>query len=514
MSISFEKFIDITSGVVAATAVGTRQFVLRVFSANPLIPVGGVLSFTSLTDVATTLGTASEEYARASLYFDYVSPTGVAPKSIQFVRWVNIVSVASIYGTPNSASSLTTLKTIVAGLLTFNIGGTVVPVVGINLSAATSLAQVATILQTALNANANPVLATSTVTYDATNGRFVFKGAAAQTQSQTFALVAAGAGVTDVATNLAWNGVGALVSPPSPVVTPVNALIASVSAQNNFGSFLFTDSGTGVVPALADITALATQNKSYNVKYRYCVNVKPETYVAVQQAIGGIGGCDITYELDTLNQFPEMIPAIILAGTDFTAPDGTQGYMYQQFSTVTPSVTDDTTHDALTALNINFYGQTQVDGQFVSFYMEGVECGGSTDPRDMNVYSNEMWLKDFAGVTIFNYVLAVIKVPANQTGLAAIRALFTKDIIPAAVPTTGNGTFSAGKTLTDAQIATITSITANTTAYQNVQKYGYYLTLSLASTTTNGVTKWSCVYTLIYAKDDLIRTVTGTHSLV
>lgn len=73
MSISIKKYVDITSGVGGSAAVKERELILRLFTKDTKVPAGVVMEFTDINDVATTFGTASEEYKRAALYFGFVS---------------------------------------------------------------------------------------------------------------------------------------------------------------------------------------------------------------------------------------------------------------------------------------------------------------------------------------------------------------------------------------------------------------------------------------------------------
>lgn len=515
MPIRFSKYIDIRSAVAAATLLAARQFGGRIYTPNNLVSPGTVLKFADSDDVGAFFGTASEEYLRSLVYFGYTSPEITSPQQLSFSRWVATATPARIFGGKNQVSILTTLKSIVAGQLTFVINGADVVLSAISFSAATSLADVATELQTALNANANPVLATATVSYDAANARFLIVGSSTVTAAGTINTLPTGTGITDVAQNLGlYTSQGATMTNSAPESEPVATFTADVAANNNFGAFIFIANG-GTMPTLPQATLVAQQNKTYNVQFMYLVLVTPETYETWNAALGAIGGTGLIYSLDSLvSEFPEMQPMCILGATQFDNINGAPGYMYTQ-NNFTASVTDDgvsISSDALDALRINYYGNTQDNGQIVAFFQRGVMCGAITDPAAMNIYANEMWLKAFAGTSFFNFMMALKNVGANITGRGQLMGILTKEIIPAAL---NNGCISVGKLLDQDQIQFITEQTGLANAWQQVQNIGYWYDVQFSNAVApSGITEYSANYTLIYAKDDLVLSINGTHALI
>lgn len=515
MTISFSKYIDITSGVAAAQQIPARSFGGRIFTPNPMASVDGIISATDAASVGAYFGTTSEEYARAVKYFGFVSKLIRRPQVLQFARWQREAGPVAIFGGAKAAQALTALKAITTGVVQFKFGGVTVTVSAISFAAATSLADVAAELQTALRLNADANLATCTVTYDAVGARFNFAGSPTDDTALESVTIVPYTGPTgnDVATALGWNaGQGAVYVSASPVVTPVQTLINSVSQNNNFGSFLFTADG-GAGPTITDATALAAQNNTYNVQFKYCVGLTETTYAAWAAALATIGGTVPIYsQAVQAAEFHDMQDMIILAATDFTQRNGTLGYMYAQFDGQTPAVNDDTLAGILDDLRVNYYGQTQVNGADLSFYQDGVMFGGPTDPVDSNVYANEQWLKSFAGASFMSLQLALSKLSANTSGRGLLLGKMTKEIIPAAQL---NGTFSVGKTLTVDQQLFITELTGDDNAWQKVQNNGYWYDITITSSVgPGGVTRYQANYVLVYSKDDLIRKVVGTHTLI
>jgi hypothetical protein len=60
----------------------------------------------------------------------------------------------------------------------------------------------------------------------------------------------------------------------------------------------------------------------------------------------------------------------------------------------------------------------------------------------------------------------------------------------------------------------ITNATGDPTAWQKVQTSGYWFDVVFETYVVNNQTEYKAVYTLIYAKDDVIRLVNGTDILI
>jgi len=510
MSIPFTKYVKIISGVGGSNNVRQREMIARLFTTNPLVDPATILEFTSPDDVGAYFGTGSEEYKRAVKYFTYVSPLITSPSKISFARHVATDSPARVFGAQNAAANLTALKAIVAGSIEFAFGATNVTVSGISFAAATSLADVASELQTALRGNAQAELANCTVAYDATNSRFTFTATATGVTTEAFNVVplTAPPANTDVAAALAWYETsGAIIATPSVAVAPAQTLANSDNISSNFGSFAFLN---GVLTSITDIVAVATANAAYNIKYMYHVMVKPANYVAWQAALLSIASVGLTYELDSLTEYPEMIPMAVQAATDYSKVNSVANYMFKQMSGVSPSVTD-SLYKTLDSLRINYYGQTQTAGQNLTFYQDGVLMGTGTAPTDMNVHANEQDLKDFIGSQIMTGQLSLNRIPANLRGIGIIKGYVQTGVNRGL----NNGTISIGKPLSATQKAFITNQTNDSNAWQQVQNIGYWYDVVIQSyTDTSGATKYKAVYTLIYSKDDAIRVVEGSDQLI
>jgi len=499
MAIKFTRYIDITSGVAGTAQVARRNLIGRLFTDNNLLPPNSMVQFDTAAEVGTYFGTTSNEYLRAVFYFSFLSKSQTRPQKIQFARWVKTAVAPRIYGNVQT-QTLADYTAITAGSIGLTINGVAESLPGINFSGAASLADVASILETAIQTGTGTMYTSATVTYDATRGSFDFVGGEAIDATIS---VQEGVVGTPIGALLGWtSGDRLIVAEGSAVETVTEVLTASDAASDDFGSFLF-------MPALSvdEVTEAATWNDGENVKYMFCVPVITANASAYNTAIGELSGSGVTLS-DTADEYPEMLPMMIEAATNYNRVNAVQNYMYQQVAGLTPGVTTDSAADTLDGLSINYYGRTQDAGQNIDFYQRGRLMGIATDPLDMNTYVNEIWLKDANGAALMNLLLAVNEVPANKQGRAMILTTL-QGVINEAL---NNGVISVGKVLNETQKEAIGQITNDVNAWYQVQNSGYWLDVVFVSSGTP--VEFTAEYTLIYSKDDVIRKVTGEQVLI
>lgn len=500
MAISFSKYVDIVSGIGAGSAVRRRDLIGRIFSTNPLIPTKSLIEFDDLESVLTYFGAASEEYARAAFYFGWVSKNITRAKKLGFSRWADVAVAARIYG-DTDAKVLATFTAIADGSFNLTVGAQVATISALNLTGAASLAAVAALIEDAIQLEVGDQFTTATVTYNATRGSFDFLSGV--TGTAAISVAAAGVG-TDLLGPLGWTGTGAILSDGAAAETITTVLTESADASNNFGSFLFMPT-----LSLVEVEEAAIWNTAQNVLYQFMVPVLDADAAAYYAALSGYAGVAVTLS-EVANEYPEMIPMIILAATNYSARNSVQNYMFQIFN-ITPGVTNTIDSNALDVLRVNYYGRTQTAGQNLDFYQRGVLMGLPVNPVDMNVYANEQWLKDAAGAAIMELLLALAKVSANAKGriqlLSQIQSVIDEALF--------NGTISVGKTLSNTQKVYISEITGDDDAWRQIQTIGYWIDCVMESyVTVDDRTEWKAVYTLVYSKDDVIRKVEGSHVLI
>lgn len=499
MAISQKRYIDITSGVGGQPAAAERELIARLLTTNPLASYGSVMEFTSLDNVGLQFGTNSAEYAFAVKYFGFVSKNITSPGKLSISRYSKTAIAPAITGT-RTLPSLTQLKSVTGGTLTVNLGGVTKTMTQINFSSATTLADVASLIENKINAETTGggLWTDATVLYEVNsatgNGCFILTGGETGESEIGYAS-------GDVANLLGWDIAGdPVLAQGSDGESPVEAVIRTSDISNNYGTFAFVERLT-----LEEITEIAQWVNSANVQFLYSVPVTAANYAEISAAVDGMNGVCLTLEPGVTHA--EYMPMAVLAATNYDRPNATNNFMFQTFPGEKASVTTDAAADRYDAAKVNYYGATQSAGKQLAFYQRGVLTGSI---QDIGVYANEMWLKDAMIVAFFNLLLAVSKVPANADGEAMCRAVMI-DVINRAL---NNGTIIPLKALTANQKVYIYNLTRDETAWYDVFNNGYKLYTTISEKEINGTVNYVLDYTLIYAKGDAIKKVTGSHVMI
>lgn len=503
MAISITRYVDIVSGVVAGVRVLARELIGRVITTNPLLPPRTLVEFDSADEVALFFGSTSKEYKRAAFYFGWISKNATRAKKLGFYRWVDAAVKAFIYGGKGN-QVLATWQAILDGAISITMGVQTFVLSAMDFSGALTLSDVAAIIQSEVNgASVDPEWATATVTWDSVNKQFILTGGLA---GNVGGISAQTAGVgTEIITLMKWSVVtGAVFSDSSDVETVTDMLITSADISNNFGSFCFNNT-----PTAGQALEAAIWNQNQNIRYMFSLMSSTDgsdTSLDDFMNAGLMAYGGVAVAANTPGEFIDMFPMMIMAATDYTRRASVQNYMYQIDDRLTPTATTDSVANYIDNLRINYYGQTQQAGKKINFYQRGVLWGMPSSPADMNVYANEMWLKDAATVNIMSLLLNLARLSANASGRAKLLNTL-QDVIDLAL---FNGTISVGKPLNNAQKTYITEETGDPLAFYQVHNLGYWLDCEIIQVGIEYIAR----YTLIYSKDDIIRKVEGSHQLI
>lgn len=505
--ISQNRYVKIVSGVGAGANAAQRKLIMRAITQSTLVPPGIVLEFSELDAVGTYFGYDSEEYKRAKRYLGFISKNTVSPSSISFARWVSVAIAPMVVG-DSFPKSLSSFAAVTAGLLQINVGNAPIQITGIKLDDATSLTNVASVIQTAVRTSTDPQLANATVTFNTNTSQFVLAGSVVGSGVITVAATGLPGDISQL-TGLATGN--AVLVAGQAADTAEAAVAKSAGISNNFGSFIFA------VPyatmEIEDIKEVASWNHAQNNMYIYSVPAYLSDLANYFQELKGFSGCGLSVLSNTApNDYIEQAPCEILAATDYSTVGATQNYMFYQFDGSNVTVSDDTIADIVDKSRGNYMGVTQSAGQQLAFYQRGVLCGGPTAAVDMNVYANEMWFKSACSAAVLTLFLASGEVPADETGAAMILGVLQPVIKLAG----DNGTFRPGKPLTAVQQQYITRISGDKNAWRQVFSIGYWINISFSSyvNQNNGLTEWKATYKVIYAKGDSIRFVEGTDTMI
>lgn len=506
MSISVKKYVDLTSGVGAGTAVKERELIMRLFTKNPLVPAGTVLEMTSPDDVIAHFGADSEEALRAVTYFGFISKLVTKAKKISFASYSdgNVASAPSIVGgTP--VETIATWQAITDGAVHIEVGKSDYLLKSLNFSSASALADVASTIQTELKKS----LGNATVTYDATAKKFMATFTGHEVPAPVSVTAIGTGNGTDIAGNLGWTSAkNAVFAPGAKATTVLDYIIDADMASDNYGSITFA----GQALDLDTWKSIAAWVSSQNVKYQLLVPVTEANYQAWYDELQAYSGVALTVVADTNTEHDEDIPGIILAATDYNVRNAGQNYMFQQIPGFTPKVVE---NDVATAIDsgtrVNYYGRTMNAGQNISFYQNGYLCGTNTAPLQMNVYANEQWLKAACTAAFLKFLLDMPIIPATDEGRSMVLAILQAQVDRALF----NGTIKPGKDLNIDQRLYINQITGDTLAWHQVQDIGYWMDATVnEESQANGTIKYIVDYALVYSKADAINKITGRHILI
>lgn len=488
MAIPQTKYVNIISAVGGASQVSQRDLIGRVFTSNDLVPYGSVLEFTGLDSVGNYFGLTSDEYKFAEKYFAYTSRSGNKPQKISFALHSVLAKGARLYGA-SKATTLAYLQTFTNQSITFKINGTDYALTGLDFSQATSFADVAGTISSAIDAIQ---LEVASFEYDSTLARFVLTTDATGSENT----VEYATGELASILGMAEGNNGAIISEGSDSESGLTALTSTTELTNNFFTFTFL---TDVSSEKEDI---ANWVKVQNIRYMWSLGVDSSNASTTATLLADYDGVGITLGADCV-----FLPMAIASAINYELPNASVDFMYQQGDGITTKVTSELDQKAYDALRINYYGGTQQAGKLIYFYQDG-KLQGSV--ASMGVYVNEAWLKDSLITNILNLRLSLDSLPANDTGLAYVKGAI-QEIIEKAQ---NNGVISAGKTLDSTQKTYISQITGDKNAWQSVQSIGYWLNATVSKYTEQGTEKYKVTFLLVYGKGDSINYVDGKDILI
>lgn len=141
--------VNVTPSVLAAGGTGLNGTGLMLDNGTRL-PVGTVVNFNSATAVSNYFGPASKQASEAAIYFAGFAGATIAPQTLLMAQFYQTAVAAFMRGGSVAALTLAQLQAI-SGTLNITIDGFAHNAAALNLSAATSFSNAASIIQTAIN---------------------------------------------------------------------------------------------------------------------------------------------------------------------------------------------------------------------------------------------------------------------------------------------------------------------------------------------------------------------------
>lgn len=452
MAIPASFTVGVNPGVV--TTGGNPLSLNGVYvSQSAYLPTNSVQSFSSPDAVKTFFGAASSEYAQSQKYFAGFDNSATKPGTVYFAPYVATARAAWLQTGSLASLTLTQLQAL-TGVLTLTMNGTVKTSSTINLSAATSFSNAATLIAAAFTSG-------PAVTWDAIKGSFIFTS----TTTGTASTITEASGTLSAGLK-ATLATGALLSQGAAVDTPATCMDMVKNQTQNWVTFT-----TMFEPVLADKTAFAVWSNAQNSRFCYvCWDTDAQAIVNGSTTCFGAVAKAAQYDgvmcvYNTLESASLVLGSF--ASVDFTRFNGRIDLAFKHQSGLAATVTDQQIATNLLANGYSYYGvNATANDQFIFFY------NGNMPGRFKFVDSfvNEVYLNSQFQLAELDLLTSVNSIPYNAQGYSLIRAAMLDPIQQGL----NSGIIRKGVTLSNSQKAQINQA-AGLDISSTVETQGWYL---------------------------------------
>lgn len=391
------------SVTIDPTAAGVANF-------NSLVIVGDsdvidtdtrIVRYGGLTEVGTAFGTSAEEYKAALLWFSQ-SPK---PTNVYIGKWAQSATKGRLIGAAltTAEQALANFTAITTGSLKLAIdGASATTLTGLNFSAATSLANVASIITTALSTAA-------TCTWD--GSRFIIKSATTGTSSSVAFPTAPGSG-TDIK---ALIGATAAQGARSVAGVAAESALAALQAIDATPTFVYGVTFASANLTDADRTAIGGYVEAASRPHIYGATTSAAAVLDSAQTtdIGSVlKAANLNRSTVQYSATPYAVSSLFarMLTTDFTAQNSTITLMYKGEPAVTAETLTTAQADALKAKNVNVFVNYDNSTAIVQY---GTMASGR--------YIDEMvgldWLTNAIQTAAFNRLYSSKKIPQTDAGM-------------------------------------------------------------------------------------------------
>ena len=421
---------------------------------NTTIPVTSLLSFASADEVSAYFGSGSTQAALATNYFLGFDTSTKKPGTLFFAGYALLARSAFLRGQSLAGVTLAQLQAI-SGTLSVTVDGVVKSAAALNLSAASSFTNAATLIGTALS------ITPSTVTWDAVASRFVITSSTTgvtSTMTQATGTTAAALGLS-----------AGILSQGVAIDTPATAMARIVTQEQNWASFTTT-----YEPTLADKTAYAVWANGQNNRYAYVAWDTDAGYATPSNAaVFGTIVDTINYEGVVVAYGSANIGAFIcgyIGSVDFQATNGRATAAFKTQTGLATSVNTLALATSVLSNNASYYGLYQAPGagNIYSILYDGRMNGSKF--RWLDTYINQIYLNAQLQLAIFVGLQQVNAAPYNSQGETFIRSWCADPITEAL----NNGSIRRGVPLSQSQSAAIAAQAGFDISTQ-LENDGYYL---------------------------------------
>jgi uncharacterized protein YcgL (UPF0745 family) len=468
MAIPASDFVTVNPAVVGT---GGNPLSLNgvIVTSNPLIPSGSVVSFGSQDGVSNYFGASSTELMMAQNYFLGFDDSTVKPGTLFFAPYASTARAAFLRTGSFAGVTLTQLQDLTPGVLIITVDGVEHTSVTINLSAAISFSDAASIMQSAFAGAVN-------VTWNSVNTTFTFSSnTSGDTSTITFATGTFASAIK------ATSATSAILSQGQDVDTPSSAMNNVKANTQNWATFT-----TLFEPVTADKTLFAEWTNSQNQRFMYvawdtdgqaivqdsstCFGalVKAAAYDGVVCVSGN--SADAVAQGSTLTVLLQKQAGFVLgtvASINFAQTNGRITAAYKHQAGLLPTVTTKVVKDILIDNGYSFYGSVSTANDGFIFFYNGQMAGRWSwiDP-----YVDQIYLNSQFQLALMNLLTSIPSIPYNEQGYSLIRSTMLDTINEAL----NFGSIRTGVTLSSSQKGQVNSA-AGRDISQELQQQGYYL---------------------------------------
>lgn len=393
---------------LAPTATAVRNFgAFLVLGATDVVDVGErIRPYTAMDGVALDFSATDPEYLAAQLYFSQVP----RPSMLYIGRWAKTATAGLLKGGVLSAAQqlLSNFTVVTNGALSITTDGTARNLTAVNLSTATSLAQVASLITAAGTLG-------GTITWDPVRGRFRLKSATTGATSTVGFATVPGAG-TNLGPLLGFTAAnGAVTVSGMALETPAAAVSILAAAEADWYGTMFADTSL-TDPQHLQIAALIEA-----LDYSRIYGITTQASTALDATVTS----DLPSQLKTagysrtLVQYSSANPYAVasifgrISTVDFTASRSTITLKFKVEPGVAAETITAAQAAALRGKNVNVFVNYQNSAAIIQ---EGVMSSGT--------YIDERHGLDWAQNSIQNRVWNVLysgpKVPQTEAGVTQI----------------------------------------------------------------------------------------------
>jgi hypothetical protein len=484
-SIPVSQLVQVNPGVLAA-AGSLSSLIGLVLTNSTSVPIDQPISFATADDVGKYFGYTSDEYVKvASVYFAGPTNASKAPSSLLFAQYPSADVAAYLRGA-RLGLTIDQLK-LLSGTISVTIDGVANTSSSVDLSAATSFSNAATIIQAAFTSP------NFSVVYDSQLDAFKF---VSSTAGVTTTAGYATAGTLATALKLTQVA-GAVVSQGAAAATPSAFMSALLNVNSTWS--LFT---TVFEPDTAGKTSFSAWTSLQGDQYAYVGwDSDPNAKVAGNSSTWGYAVKQAA-DSGTVLIYGDLTHAAFVlsyaACLDFARLNGRSTAAFKSQAGLVASVDNATDAQALLGNGYNFYGIYGTGSQQFNMLQNGSVSG---DYLWLDSYLDQIWLRAGLQLALLNLLMSVGSVPYNTDGYSLVDAACA-DPIDAAK---NFGAIRAGVLLSASQAQQLNQATG-VDAASVVQSTGFFLQVNPASATARAARQTPPI-TLYYTDGQSIQNI-------